>query len=183
MVGLEPEWRTPSPETPATIDDSDKRQVIDMTDPENEIDFTTLHNILYFLYTGTVNLHVPLREQTDEYHLPEGYPEAPDPYALYRSSDKFLLDDLTQRCYTHLKHGVTHENVAERLFHKDTRHYEDLKVLYLNYVISNYDNVKKTEGWKRAVSYDDENTDPKVIKHRFKLLYDISQAVVKDPAK
>lgn len=178
--GLDPEWRATGPTTTSmesTI--SDNRQVIDMTDPENDIDFTTLHNIFYFLYTGTVNLHVALHNEAEEYNFPEGYPQPPDPFCLYRNSDKFLLGNLKERCHAHLKHGVTRENIAERLFHKDTRHYEELRALYLNYLIVNYDDVKTTEGWKRAVLNEDENFDPDVIRYRSRLLYEISQSVIK----
>src|SRR5271156_4878196 len=142
--GLDPEWLTANqairPGTGTTM--NDHRPVIAMTDPEDDIDFATLHNVLYFLYTGTVNLHVPLRDQIDEYHFPEGFPEPPDPYCLYRNSDKFLLDTLKQRCYMHLNHGVNHENVSERLFHKDTQHHKELQDLYRDYIIEHYDAVK-----------------------------------------
>ena len=40
------------------IEESDTRQVIYMDDPKDKIDFVRLHNILYYLYTGCVNLHL-----------------------------------------------------------------------------------------------------------------------------
>jgi hypothetical protein len=152
-----------------------------MTDPEDDIDFVTLHNILYYIYTGTVNLHVPQIYQ-DDYLFPEGYPSAADPYLLFRNADKFLLPSLKNRCYNYLKNVVTPEIVAERLFHKDCAHHGDLKTFYLEYVIANYDKVKSTEGWKKAVCSEDENS-LSVMKYRTSLLYEISQKVVGSPAK
>lgn len=150
-----------------------------MADLEDDLDFVTLHNILYYIYTGTVNLHLR-HQQEDDISFPEGYPDEPDPYALYRNANKFLLTSLKERCYTHLKHGVTPENVAERLFHKECQHHEELRTLYLEYLVANYDKVKVTEGWKRAVCNDDEEVTLSVIKYRNRLFYDISQKVVGD---
>lgn len=136
---------------------SEIRQVIHMADPEDDIDFVTLHNILYYIYTGTANLHI--RHEDDGISFPEGYPAEPDPYRLYRNADRFLLPSLKERCYTHLKHGVTPESVSERLFHKECEHYEELRSLYVEYIIANYDKVKGTVGWKQAVCHDDDDEE------------------------
>jgi hypothetical protein len=148
-----------------------------MTDLEDDIDFVTLHNILYYIYTGTINLHLRHKEQ-DNTPLPEYYPEEPDPYCLHRNANKFLLSSLKERCYAHLKHGVTPENVSERLFHKECELHEELKSLYLEYVFANYDKVKVTEGCKRAICNDDEEVTLSLIKYRSRLFYEISQKVV-----
>ena len=123
-----------------------------MDDPADDIDFITLHNILYYIYIGRVNLPLPLyREEQDDEPIPEGFPDEPDPFCLFRNANKFLLPSLKELCLYNLEHGVTPQNVAERLFHPDCKYYEELKELYLNYLIENYDEVKETEGWERAV--------------------------------
>src|SRR5436190_1339993 len=114
------------------------------------MDFVTLHNILYYIYTGIVNLHLPQEHQEDS-PFPEGYPDQADAYCLFRNADKFLLPSLKERCYYHLKNGITPELAVERLFHKECAHHEDLKTLYLKYVIANYDKVKRTESWKKLL--------------------------------
>jgi BTB/POZ domain len=147
-----------------------------MDDPEDDITFVTFHNILYYIYTGTVNLHLRPKEQ--EYDdFPDGYPDEADPYSLYRSADRFLLPSLKERCYTHLIRGITPENAGKRLFHKECEYYEDLKTLYLDYVIANYDKVKVTEGWKEAILNED-GASPSVINYRNRLFYEISQKVL-----
>jgi hypothetical protein len=149
-----------------------------MADQEDDIDFVSLHNVLYYIYTGTVNLHIRQAEQENEISYPDGYPDEPDPYCLYRNADKFLLLSLKERCYAHLKHGVTPENVAERLFHKECEHHEELQKLYLEYVYANYDKVKVTEGWRSVLCGDFEELPLSAIKYRSRLFYDISQKLV-----
>ena len=144
-----------------------------MEDPEDGIDFVTLHNILYYIYTGCVNLHLH-QEGPHDYEFPEGYPSEPDPYLLFRNADKFLLLELKDICSRHLEHGVTTENVSERLFHGDCEHHENLKTVYLEYLIKNYDNVKLTEGWKRVFDNEDDVL-PSVVSYRMGLLFEISQ--------
>lgn len=152
-----------------------------MTDPEDDIDFVTLHNVLYYLYTGTVNLHA--RQESNNISFPEGYPEEPDPFLLYRNADKFLLPALKKRCYDQLKNCITAQNVAERLFHKECEHHEELRALYLEYVFANYDKVKSTDGWKQVFYSDFEDVPISVTRYRFYILHKISQKVVGAPVK
>ena len=147
-----------------------------MDDPEDDIDFVTLHNILYYIYTGSVNLHVK-REGDEDYEFPEGYPDEPDLYCLFRNADKFLLTSLKDICHLHLTEGVTHENVAERLFHGDCEHHEDLKERYMEYLLANYDKVKETDGWERVLN--DEDVSASVVKYRMSLLFEISKKLKK----
>lgn len=148
------------------------RQIISMLEPEDDIDFFTLHNVLYFIYTGTANL----REMSEDhlYEFPEGFPERPDLFRLYRNADKFLLPTLKSYCYTNLKHAVNPENVAERLFHKECKQYEELKTLFLDYVVENFTKVKETAGWKRSLCDEDEDSLA-VMKYRTAVVYEISQ--------
>jgi hypothetical protein len=151
----------------------DHRQVVYLDDPADDIDFVTLHNILYFIYIGCVNLPFPAVERDDE-PLPDGFPDEPDPFRLYRNADKFLLSSLKERCLLYLEHSVTTKNVAERLFHPDCEYHSELKEIYFNYLIANYDEVRETEGWERVVCID-EDVSPSTVKYRTRLLFDISK--------
>lgn len=156
---------------------SDDRQIIYLDDPADDIDFVTLHNILYFIYIGRVNLPFP-KEEPDDEPLPEGYPDEPDIFRLFRNADKFLLPSLKEICIYNLGHDVTPQNVAERLFHPDCEYHEELKELYFDYLVDNYDEVKETEGWERAVC-DDDDDSPSTARNRARLLFNISKKVRK----
>ena len=155
----------------------DDRQIIYLDDPADDIDFVTLHNILYFIYIGCVNLPLPNEDADDEFP-PDGYPDEPDPFRLFRNADKFLLPSLKERCLFNLEHGIILENVAERLFHPYCEYHPELKELYFNYLVANYDEVKETEGWERAVC-NDEDVSPSTARYRARLLYNISKIVRK----
>jgi hypothetical protein len=155
---------------------SDGRQIIYLDDPADDIDFVTLHNILYFIYIGCVNLPLPREDQIEE-PLPEGYPDEADPFLLFRNADKFLLPALKERCLFNLEHGVTAENVAERLFHPDCEYHEDLKEFYFNYLVANYDAVKDTQGWERAVCSINDDVPASTARYRTRLLLDITRRV------
>lgn len=129
--------------------------VIYMDDPADDIDFVTLHNILYYLYTNCVNLQLDSEEYPPikESH-PPGYPERPDPFELYKSAKKFLLTSLSDYCFNYLKGSLTAPNVSGRLFRQDCelRDHDELRDLYCEYLLTNYDKVKKTDGWRTVVS-------------------------------
>lgn len=152
----------------------DDRQVIYLEELEDDIDFVTLHNILYYIYIGCVNLPNPWADGSEDRSLPEGFPDEPDPYRLYRNADKFLLPSLKSRCYVNLTLNVTPENVSERLFHKDCQHYAELKNVYLEYLLDNYDKVKNTDGWERVICIE-EDVSPAVWQYRTRLLLEISR--------
>jgi hypothetical protein len=152
---------------------SDHREIIYLDDPADDMDFVMLHNILYFIYIGCVNLPLP-KEDQPEVPFPDGYPEEADPFRLYKNADKFLLPTLKERCLYNLEHGVTVDNVAERLFHPDCEYHEDLREFYFNYIVSNYDAVKDTDGWECAV-YGSEDIAPSTARYRARLFLDISR--------
>ena len=151
----------------------DDRQVIYLDDPADDIDFVTLHNILYFIYIGCVNLPFTEDESEDD-PLPEGYPDEPDPFCLFRNADKFLLSSLKERCYFHLECDVTPQNVVERLFHPECEHHEELKDLYFDYLIANFEEVKETNEWEHVIC-NDEDVSPSFARYRARLLFDISK--------
>jgi hypothetical protein len=154
---------------------NEKRDIIYMNDPDDEIDFITLHNILYFIYIGVVNL--PQTREDENEPLPQGYPDQPDPFLLYKAADKFLLSDLKQLCYVYSEAFTTPTNVAEKLFHPECQYYPELKKLYLEYTVANFNEVRDTEGWERAVCQEDEAESPSVARYTSHLLFEISKRV------
>jgi hypothetical protein len=148
-----------------------------MDDPEDDIEFVTLHNILYYLYTGFVNLRVGSEEYPRHKKThPLGYPGRPDPFELYKSSKKFLLSSLTDYCLRYLKKSLNNSNVVERLFRPDSelRSHEELKDLYRDYLLTNYDKIKETKGWRSVVCGRDDN-DPEAREFHNELLFEITE--------
>jgi len=161
------------PRTSSSLDTSDSRQIIYFTEQEDDIDFVTLHNILYFIYIGCVNLPFP-DEEADSRHLPDGYPKEAEPFRLFRAADRFLLPTLKERCFSHLSHGVTTENVVERLFHPGCEHHDELRQHYLNYLIANFDVVKQSEQWDSVICPSEE-VSSSVSRYRDRLLLEITK--------
>jgi hypothetical protein len=157
----------------------DSRQVISMDSPADGIDFVTLHNIIYFIYTGTVNLIVG--DGGPKYKsLPTNFPSPPDPFDLYRNAEKLLLSTLKDRCLRYLKDTMTHKNAAERLFHRDCMFYDDLRTIFMEYVRENFDQVKYTDGWKNVVT-NDGDVDPQLRKYQTTTLLEITQHMTVEP--
>jgi hypothetical protein len=144
-----------------------------LDDPADDIDFVTLHNILYFIYIGCVNLPFP-QGKPDSDPLPEGYPDEADPFRLLRNADKFLLPSLKEYCYFHLQYSITIKKVAELLFNPDCAKHPELKDFYFRYLVANYDEVKKTEEWERVVCMD-EDVPPSLATYRSRLVFDITK--------
>lgn len=151
--------------------------VVHLDDPEEDIDFVTLHNILYYLYTKCANLRLGRNEYPPNKKThPPGYPDRPDPFELYKSAKKYLLTSLSDYCFKYLKATLTDGNVVERLFRQDCqiRNREELRDLYLEYLMTNYDKVKKTEDWRRVV-LGDENFDHSVSEFHKELFFGITE--------
>jgi hypothetical protein len=149
-----------------------------LDDPADDIDFTTLHNILYFIYIGCVNIGPPNNPQDVDPH-PEGYPNEVDPFSLFRHADKFLLPSLKEICFRNLQYASTVKNIAERLFHPECRHHKDLQNIYVEFLVEHYEEVKETEGWKAAFFDGIENSSPTTIAHRMGLMFDITKKLRK----
>ena len=96
-VGIGTTSQGPCASSASDANVSDTRQIIYLDEPADDIDFVTLHNILYFIYIGCVNLPLLEEDQIEE-PFPEGYPDEADPFRLYKNADKFLLPALKERC-------------------------------------------------------------------------------------
>jgi len=154
-----------------------------MDDPADEIDFVTLHNILYYLYTGCVNLRVGGAEYPpNKTSHPPGYPDAPGALQLYKNANKYLLSSLSAYCLRYLRATLTPSNVAERLFCEDgevLRH-DEIRDLYPEYLLTKYEKVKKSYGWQRVVR-DELEVDVSIREAHRSLLLDITQKLTYVP--
>jgi hypothetical protein len=124
-----------------------------------------------FLYTGCVNLNFePCKEAIDRYEFPPGFPVPDYPLLLYKNAKKFLIDDLAKYTLEVLKKTLTPENVGERLFrgHDDLRFCDELVDLYVDYLVSNYEDVKALEEWQ-TMEWDPECED-EIAKFRWSLM-------------
>jgi hypothetical protein len=126
----------------------DSRTVI----PVHDFDFVTMHNILYFLYTGCVNLHFGA--------VPEqgllGYPEEADSFDLFCAADFYCLQPLRDRCFRFLMETKTMDNVCPRLFNKRCEPYKELKEKYITFLLEHYDEISEKDDWKSLFNWGDE---------------------------
>jgi len=118
----------------------------------DDVDFGTFHNILYFLYTGNINL----QDQREEVDCPpeeaEGYPQDEvSPMALFQAADMYLIEPLRQQCFRYLVKTCTINNISSRLFDISVQSFEDLRKEYLAYMVKNFDKVKTTKEWREAI--------------------------------
>lgn len=151
----------------------ESRQIIHLDNPDDDIDFVALHNILYFIYIGCVNLPLVIQDFGIDF-IPEGFPEEADPFYLLQNADKFLLPELKELCQNNLIYGITSENVAERLFHPACETHEEVRKVCFDYLVKHFEEVKETEGWERAVC-GDEDVSPSTAQYRARLWFNISK--------
>lgn len=143
----------------------EEREIISIDD----VDPTTMHNILYYLYTGCVNLHF-----FGDGKYPAGYPKVADPFLLYRAANMYLLEELENRCYHYLCSTCTPENVIERLFNNPECAYHDrIRSMYLEYLKKNFESVKATKQWEE-MWLDMKDCSEQLIAHKSRLLLEIT---------
>ena len=136
-------WPTPS-DTSGPITDDQGRQIIYIDD----VDFITMHNLLYFLYTGCVNLHNNPDSVQDDLRNPDGYPDAVDAFSMYRAANMYMLAELEDRCYRYLVSTCSPENICERLLGNSAwKNYDKIRNSFLEYLIQNYNTVKVSKEW------------------------------------
>jgi hypothetical protein len=148
--------------------------VVDMT--QLDIDFVTLFNVLYYISVGCFNLRPPSNPKwpRNRYTIPKDFPPEADPLALYKASKTLLLPDLSRRCLAFLKFTLTPENVTQRLFFDDDlQFHEEVVEIYVDYVLSHYDKIKLTDGWKDALKGDD--TPDEMSQFRWSVMCRITQ--------
>jgi hypothetical protein len=168
VQGLAPEWNQTAVDFPGPRGHPEG-PIISV----NEFDFTTMHNLLYYLYTGCVNLHCP--DPDAEVDNPDGYPNEVDAFQLFLAANMYLIEDLESRCFHYLRSTCTSKNITERLFdHPQCANHDKILTLYLDYVNQNFEEIKMTEEWEGMLLAMKDCT-PEVIAHQSKLLLEISK--------
>lgn len=108
--------------------DLNDRIIIRLDDPRDDIDFVTLHNFLYYMHTGSVNL-IFEQDKIPALIHPKGFPKKADAFDLYRIADRCLVEGLKDYCYRFIEATTTASNVAERLSHLRCEHDDALRNL------------------------------------------------------
>jgi hypothetical protein len=147
----------------------------------DDVDFTTMHNLLSYLYTGCVNLHYLSKNPVapgaleDENDIDLQYPEIADAFLLYRAANMYMVEELENRCYHYLRSTCTKENIIERLFDTpECSHHDKIRDMYLEFVHKNFEIIKTTKQWEEMLlGMRDCSED--LVAHKSKILLEISK--------
>lgn len=140
----------------------------------DDIDFVTMHNLLYFLYTGRANLYFG----TVADQALTGFPDEADAFDLYRAADFYGVQPLADRCFQFLKGTRTPDNICERLFSIMCKPYEKLQKEYINYILENYGKIKGREDWKATFFDDSQTLTVEEQRYRAEILVNITNRLV-----
>lgn len=105
----------------STTTATDSRLIVYFNTADDDIDFVTLHNLIYWMYTNSVNLRdcglclFPANDTA----LVAGHPAEADAFDLYRNAKKLLLEPLQDYCLDYLKRKTCSFNIIDRLFRPD----------------------------------------------------------------
>ena len=134
----------------------------------------TLHNLLYYFYTGQVNL--PVQGSPTDYG---NCPAVSDPFELYRKAKKYQITDLSQRCYFYLISTLNTTNICSRLLNLWITSYPELKEAYISFLVEHFAIVQHSDEWIKFEKYAWEPTNPESDLH-VQLLADISEKMNKE---
>lgn len=136
----------------------------------DDVDYTTMYNIVYYLYTGRVNLHLYMNDED----APNGYPDTANPFLLYRAANMYMLEGLEDRCVQYLQSTCTPENIIERLFDDaECAHHDRIRKLYLEYLNNNFEGIKKTKGWEQML-LNMKDCSEELVAYKSRLLLEIT---------
>lgn len=162
--------RSESQSSPTTDDQGRVTVYID------DIDFVTMHNLLYFLYTGCVNLHHNPDLLPANLHHPDGYPDVVDAFSMYRAANMYLLEELEDRCYRYLVSTCSPKNICERLLGNPACiHHDKIRNSFLEYMIQNYDIIKMSKEWEDML-LNLKDCPSELVDYRSKILLHISKS-------
>ena len=122
----------------------------------------TLHNLLYYMYTGKVNLHI----RGGSVPSYGNCPVVEDQFELYRVATKYGLDQLAARCLHYLRSTLTPMNVCERLFNLWCLDYPALKDSYVEYLVQSFNVVSRRDEWNWFVSHVEDEENPESDLHQ-----------------
>jgi hypothetical protein len=134
-------------------------------------DFVTIHNVLYFLYTGTANLHWntdEVREQME--NKPDGYPDPADAFLLYKAADIYMMKTLKDLCSSYLVATCTSGNIVEKLFNNtELLLFGDLWDAYIEHV-AKHTKIKATKPWENLLDDLAGDSDSEDLKYQRRTL-------------
>jgi len=120
----------------------------------------TLHNLLYYIYTGKVHLHLDQFCHDCEWSRNSVCPKVTHPLELYHVALKYEFEMLVARCFHYLLSTVTPINIYERvvsLWPLFYLHGNELSVFYLDYLAENFNVVKERDELISAMEKDTED--------------------------
>ena len=136
-----------------------------------------MHNLLYFLYTGRVNLH-----DTRTY-IPSNVDESPQNYLglanaleLLRAANMYLIEPLEERCCKYLANTCLVSNICQRLFNYQCKPYGKPVNAHIDFVVRNYGEIKMTDAWENVF----RDIDPSALEelmYRTDILHRISKSI------
>ena len=147
------------------------RKVITITNAR----FGDYHNILYYIYTGSLNMRYPASTVKDRPHSSAGvysswdatslsFPRPANVNEIYRLAGVMKLSGLQTRAYHYLLSTCSVDNIFERLFDpycKAATH-ASVKLIYQQFLAKNWDKVRNSGQWAtllrryRATQRDEE---------------------------
>jgi len=144
----------------ASTEERDQQSILEI----DNVKFTTMHNIVYYLYTGKVNMHYSANDDGSYFDPsytftpPEGHPPAADPFELYLAANMFLLEEIEHRTERYLRLTCSVENILSRLGDVRLEPYDALREFYIEFVARSdiLDVVRKQPAFKELVEGVDE---------------------------
>ena len=150
---------------------SGNRKVIQITNAR----FTDYHNILYYIYTGSLNLRYPPSTTKDRPISSAGtysawdtvtaaFPRAANVNEIYRLAGMMCLSELQTRAYHYLMSTCSVDNIFDRLFdpYCKVATHAPVRTVYQQFLARNWDKVRSSGQWAnllrryRATQRDDE---------------------------
>ena len=134
-----------------------KRKVIPVVNAR----FTDYHNILYYIYTGSLNLRFPPTSLGKDRPISAGvtnaygwgltpaFPRPANPNEIYRLAGMMGLVELQTRAYHYLMSTCSVENIFDRLFDpycKSATH-APVRNVYQQFLARNWDKVRSSGQW------------------------------------
>jgi hypothetical protein len=64
--------------------------------------------------------------------------------------------------------------VVEKLFSAESQRHQELRNVFLDFLLQNFDTVKKTNEWEQVLSLE-EDVDPSLLSYRLRTIFEITQ--------
>jgi hypothetical protein len=137
----------------------------------NSARFTDYHNILYYIYTGSLNLRFPSANTKDLRPMSAGtvyggagFPRPANVNEIYRLAGMMNLTELQTRAYHYLMSTCSVDNIFDRLFDPYCKHstHAPVRSVYQHFLARNWDKVRSSGQWGnllrryRSTQRDDE---------------------------